>query len=54
MVLRRRPGSKRRIGRVLVLGGAISGITALRNIMLARNEKRFADVVAEPGSDPPG
>jgi hypothetical protein len=51
MGFRRRVRSRRRLRRLVMLGGSVSGIAALRTVLLARNEKRFADVIADPSSD---
>jgi hypothetical protein len=51
MARRNRP--RRRFRRLVVLAGTVSGVTALRNVMLARNEKRYADLIAGPPTGPP-
>lgn len=46
MARRKRP--RRRFRKLVVLAGTVSGVTALRSVLLARNEKRYADLVAGP------
>jgi len=53
MVLGRRSHPPRRFRWLVVLSGAVTGISAVRNVMLARNEKRFAHLVAPRPADGP-
>lgn len=53
MALRRRARPPRMLRRLIVLGSSVTGITALRSCMIARNEKRFPELVADPTARQP-
>jgi hypothetical protein len=53
MVLGRRSHRPRRFRWLVVLSGAVTGVSAVRNLLLARNEKRFAHLVAQRPADGP-
>ncbi len=45
----RRP---RRLRWLLVVSSAVTGISALRTLLLARNEKKFAHLMTDGSADP--
>ena len=53
MALRRRSRVRRLTRRLLVLGGVITGVTALRNRALASSERRHPDLLGPPTADAP-
>jgi hypothetical protein len=51
MVSRKQARPRRPLRRILVLGGAVSGISALRALLLARNEKRYDYLIPGRSTD---